>query len=81
MTIVTESPTDEIVCDEQDPSDGKFTMEAWRTGSRLTGGLYGTLDEAQEAVRDLVDEGWSVLISTLDGLPVMASFNEPSESP
>lgn len=50
-----------------------FTAEAWRNGAQLTTGLYRSLDEAQTAVQSLLDDGWIVLITTANGLPVMIS--------
>lgn len=62
------------MCDrDTDPLEPLFTANAWRDGSQITTGLYLTLDEAQDAVKNLVADGWTVLISTVTGLPVMMS--------
>ncbi len=60
----------EIDVDQLEPL---FTANAWRDGAQITTGLYLTLDEAQDAVQNLVADGWTVLISTVTGLPVMMS--------
>jgi len=80
MLATAESPPEEIAtrslrCSNagSDPLEPLFTANAWRDDAQITTGLYLTLDEAQDAVQNLVADGWTVLISTVTGLPVMMS--------
>jgi hypothetical protein len=80
MLTISECPPDEVptfvddrVNSEENQEEPMFTANAWREGAQITTGLYSTLDEAQNAVENLVADGWTVLISTVSGLPVMMS--------